>query len=163
VKTYRRAGARAQVFAPGKIRRRWSIFRIRQGIWMNAVLQNTGLAKVQIGKATWEVHKPGNHRFGAGTQSVDGAHGHGQGFEAVSTESACPATVEGYHSYGWKTCPPAWDPAKTGRSAYRMRLVVDLGTGKTTKSPWVNVNRGEVDKDVGWKAIKKLARTRRII
>jgi hypothetical protein len=67
-------------------------------------------------------------------------------------------TIPGQHAFHWLTTPPDWDVDETGRSSYRMRLVVRLGTGKVVRSRWVIINKPGAD----WAAIKKLAWPRRI-
>lgn len=73
--------------------------------------------------------------------------------------SLFPVTVAGQHSYVFRTLPPDWDPKDTGTKAQRVRLRARLGSGTWVTSPWLIVNKGDVD----WDEVKRLAGRRRIL
>jgi len=164
-KTYRRAGARVQVFSPGKMPRRFSIFHEHQGVWLEAVVRNSGLAAVEIEWARWVVDTddpPRALRLNRGGHRLREVSPFNPDGTPAALPPPFPATVEGHHAFRWMTLPPGWDPAETGRTAYRMRLVVRLGTGRDVKSPWQIVWQG-TDQGVDHAEIRRLAGWRRLV
>lgn len=144
---YRRSGARVFVRIGGRVRW-WHIYRIHQGIWLEARVINRGLAPIQVTSAGWLVDgRP------PGDAVVEGRHGVTSVMPEAPTDSPFPLTAEGLHTVRWKTQPPSLED-RDG-TARRMRLRVALGSGRLIHSPWIIVNKGH-----DWSEIKRVARWR---
>jgi hypothetical protein len=152
-RVYQRAGARVRITIVEIPRYR--IFRVSQGVWLHARIRNRGLAAIEVTSCSWEFDEGktsyGSHRLPeTKTWNEQG--------ETIRLPRLFPQTVAGQHSFAWLTRPPDWTERETGRTAYRMRLRAQLGTGIVACSSWMIIN-----KSVNWPEIKRLAGWRRVI